>query len=80
MLDLAQALEGLSAAQHDILLPDALHGFSYEEIGEQLPIPIGTVMSRILQARQALKRQMEQAQPGADNIAYRDTARKGGPR
>jgi RNA polymerase sigma-70 factor (ECF subfamily) len=79
MLDLAQALEGLSAAQRDILLRYALHGFSYEEIGEQLSIPIGTVMSRISRARQALRRQMDQAPPAADNIAYLDTARKGGP-
>lgn len=80
MLDLAQALEGLSAAQRDILLRYALHGFSYEEIGKQLSIPIGTVMSRISRARQALRRHMDRDPPAADNITYLDTVRKGSTR
>jgi RNA polymerase sigma-70 factor (ECF subfamily) len=45
----------MSARQRDILLLHALHGFSYEQISEQVGIPLGTVMSRISRARQVLK-------------------------
>jgi RNA polymerase sigma-70 factor (ECF subfamily) len=55
LLDLGRGLLSLSARQRDILLLHALHGFSYEQIGEQLNIPVGTVMSRISRARQALR-------------------------
>ncbi|MDH5257050.1 MAG: sigma-70 family RNA polymerase sigma factor [Gammaproteobacteria bacterium] len=47
-------LEGLSSAHRDIFLMHHLHGFSYQEISEQLEIPMGTVMSRISRAKKDL--------------------------
>jgi RNA polymerase sigma-70 factor (ECF subfamily) len=55
LMDLSNGLMSLSARQRELLLLHALHGFSYEQISEQLSIPIGTVMSRIARARQTLR-------------------------
>lgn len=55
LVDLSNGLMSLSARQRELLLLHALHGFSYEQISEQLSIPIGTVMSRIARARQTLR-------------------------
>ena len=55
LVDLGYGLMSLSARQRELLLLHALHGFTYEQISEQLNIPIGTVMSRIARARQTLR-------------------------
>ena len=55
MVDLGKGLMSMSARQRDLLLLHVLHGFSYEQISEQVGIPLGTVMSRISRARQVLK-------------------------
>jgi RNA polymerase sigma-70 factor (ECF subfamily) len=55
MIDLGNGLMSLSARQRELLLLHGLHGFTYEQISEQLSIPIGTVMSRISRARQTLR-------------------------
>ena len=57
LLQIYEAMEGLSATLRDTFLLHHLHGFSYEEIGAQLQIPKGTVMSRISRAREALAKQ-----------------------
>lgn len=49
--DMARALTSLSEEQRNVVLLVALHGVSYEEVGRQLFIPIGTVMSRLFRAR-----------------------------
>lgn len=54
MIDLERELNQLTLSQREILLLYALHGFSYEEISEQLEIPPGTVMSRLSRARAAM--------------------------
>lgn len=54
LLDLARALDALTAAQRDIMLLYGLHGMSYEDISAYLQVPVGTVMSRLARARQAL--------------------------
>lgn len=54
LLDLARSLQALTAPQRDIILLYGLHGMSYEAIAEYLQVPIGTVMSRLARARQAL--------------------------
>lgn len=51
----AQALQHLPAEQRELLLLIALEGVSYEEASTILEIPIGTVMSRLARARQALR-------------------------
>ncbi len=54
MIDLERELNSLSMSQREILLLYALHGFTYDEISEQLEIPTGTVMSRLSRARKAM--------------------------
>lgn len=51
----AQALQRLPAEQREALMLVALEGMSYEEAAQILDIPMGTVMSRIARARQALR-------------------------
>lgn len=55
LLILHRALDTISPSHREIFLLHHLHGFSYEEISEQLEIPKGTVMSRLSRARDALK-------------------------
>lgn len=51
----AHALSQLDDAHLDVLLLVAGPGLSYEEVGEALGIPIGTVRSRLSRARQRLR-------------------------
>ena len=55
LVDLGNGLMSLSARQRELLLLYSLHGFTYEQISQQLHIPIGTVMSRIARARDTLR-------------------------
>jgi RNA polymerase sigma-70 factor, ECF subfamily len=50
-----QALEGLPIPFREILLLCEVEEMSYQEIAETLAIPVGTVMSRLFRARQALR-------------------------
>lgn len=52
------AIETLPPAQRAAVLLRDVHGLSYAEIGEQLSIPKGTVMSRIYYGRAALKEKL----------------------
>ena len=54
MKDINEAINGLNT---DIKTPFLLHyeGFKYQEIAEELALPLGTVKSRIFIARKALK-------------------------
>jgi RNA polymerase sigma-70 factor, ECF subfamily len=54
-----EALERLPAEQRSLLLWVAVEGLSYQEVAQILDIPIGTVMSRLSRARQALRRSLE---------------------
>jgi len=53
--DMSRALAALSAEQREIVLLIAIDGLSYEEVSRRLSIPIGTVMSRLFRAREALR-------------------------
>ena len=55
LIDMGNAMMCLSPRQREMLLLYSLHGFSYQQISDQLNIPIGTVMSRIGRARQTLR-------------------------
>lgn len=57
LLEIYHTMEQLTPKLRDTFLLYHLHGFSYEEISEQLQIPTGTVMSRLSRARQALQEQ-----------------------
>jgi len=56
---LAQAIEQLKPKEKEILLMQHFHQMSYSEIAESLGIPIGTVMSRLYQARCSLRTYLE---------------------
>jgi len=66
LLDIYGALEAISAKHKDVFLLHYLHGFSYNEISEQLEIPKGTVMSRLARARDALQSLLDQTKQ--DNV------------
>jgi RNA polymerase sigma-70 factor, ECF subfamily len=39
----------------------AVEGHSYQEVADMLEIPLGTVMSRLSRARQALRQRLQEA-------------------
>ncbi|MBL4848962.1 MAG: sigma-70 family RNA polymerase sigma factor [Planctomycetes bacterium] len=64
-----EAIETLPPAQKAAVLLRDVHGLSYAEIGEQLSIPKGTVMSRIYYGRAALKEKLaDSLGPRADDL------------
>lgn len=58
-LDLLAALGRLSPEQREPLLLVCVEQLSYAEVAQVLRIPIGTVMSRVCRARQAVRRFLE---------------------
>jgi RNA polymerase sigma-70 factor, ECF subfamily len=54
----AQALGELSLEHRTVLVLGVVEGFTCRELGEILSIPIGTVMSRLSRARQALRERL----------------------
>jgi RNA polymerase sigma-70 factor (ECF subfamily) len=57
--DLESALRTLPDGQREILLLVALEEMTYDEVAATLGLPLGTVMSRLLRARQKLRAHME---------------------
>jgi len=57
LLDIYNTMENVSPKLRDAFLLYHLHGYSYEEVGNLLEIPTGTVMSRISRAREVLQKQ-----------------------
>ncbi|WP_454691007.1 sigma-70 family RNA polymerase sigma factor [Achromobacter aloeverae] len=53
----------LSAEQRGLLLLVVVEGFSYQEVADLLDVPIGTVMSRLSRARQALRQLSDGKRP-----------------
>ncbi|NOQ74816.1 MAG: hypothetical protein GQ574_22570 [Crocinitomix sp.] len=55
-----QIISEIQALNNDLRQPFELHleGFKYKEIAEKLEIPIGTVKSRVFQARKKLALQL----------------------
>lgn len=56
---LAEAIRRLKPKEREIILMQHFHQMSYAEIAESLDIPIGTVMSRLYQARSSLRESLE---------------------
>lgn len=54
--DLRHAMSTLPLWQQEILLLRFLHDCAYQEIGDILDLPVGTVMSRLNRARTALRK------------------------
>ena len=63
---IAQALSRLPDHFHQLLVLRELEGLSYRELSDVIGIPMGTVMSRLSRAREALRRALEteRAEPG----------------
>jgi RNA polymerase sigma-70 factor (ECF subfamily) len=57
--DLVAALDLLPPEQRDVLLLVGVEGLEYREVATILDIPIGTVMSRLSRARDALRSHLE---------------------
>lgn len=55
-----QALAGLNEQHRSALVLREVEGLSYEEIAKVMECKIGTVMSRIFNARRAIQQQMEE--------------------
>jgi RNA polymerase sigma-70 factor, ECF subfamily len=58
-VDLTRAMADLTLDHRQILLLAGLEGLSYREMADELGIPIGTVMSRLVRAREQLRRRLE---------------------
>jgi RNA polymerase sigma-70 factor (ECF subfamily) len=54
-----EALERLPPEQRSLLLWVSVEGLAYQEVADILEVPVGTVMSRLSRARQALRRLCE---------------------
>ncbi len=59
-----QAVDELPEKYRDILLLRVFGEYSYDELASQLGIPVGTVMSRLARARQALLQRLKQGHDG----------------
>ncbi len=60
---IAQALSSLPDHFHQLLVLRELEGLSYRELSEVIGIPMGTVMSRLSRARDALRRALDARLP-----------------
>ena len=58
------ALDRLPVAHREVILLRDVEEMSYQEISQALGIPMGTVMSRVSRARQALRRTVQTMQKG----------------
>lgn len=53
--ELAAAIERLAPIHREVLILTFAHGLSYQELGEVLDVPIGTVKSRLSNAKRSLR-------------------------
>jgi RNA polymerase sigma-70 factor (ECF subfamily) len=56
--EVRRALEGLSPEHRAVLSLSDMQGLTYEEVGQALDLPLGTVKSRLVRARDAFKKRM----------------------
>jgi RNA polymerase sigma-70 factor (ECF subfamily) len=57
--DIAKAMSGLSIEHRQILVLVGVEELTYQEMAEELGVPLGTVMSRLARARVALRAALE---------------------
>ena len=57
--EITDALAKLPVDQRTVLMLGAVEGFTCREMAEMLHIPMGTVMSRLSRARQAMRLQLD---------------------
>ena len=63
--EMMRVLDTLPAEQRQVLLLVALEGLKYEEVATVLEVPIGTVMSRLSRAREAVRVKLAGGTPTA---------------
>ena len=63
-----RAIDELPAHYREVLLLCEVKAMSYQPIAEMLPIPIGTVMSRLARARRAIRESFKRG-PEAHNVS-----------
>ncbi len=68
-MEVARALQSLEIEHRTVLLLGVVEGFTCKEIAGILGIPIGTVMSRLSRARQAMRTRLESRSPGLEYAA-----------
>jgi len=56
--EISQALDELGVEQRTVLLLGVVEGLTCREIADILSVPIGTVMSRLARAREAMRNQL----------------------
>ena len=74
MFDARNSLAGfarLAPEQRALLMLVSVEGLAYREAAEALGIPVGTVMSRLSRARQALRAMQEETPPTSTLKALR---------
>ena len=59
--DVGKAMASLSIEHRQVLVLAGVEELSYQEIAEELSVPLGTVMSRLARARAALRTALEPA-------------------
>jgi RNA polymerase sigma-70 factor (ECF subfamily) len=64
-MEVSQALDSLHFDHRTVLLLGVVEGLTCSEISEVLSVPIGTVMSRLSRARQAMRARLEAKAPVA---------------
>ena len=65
---IARALRRLPAHYHQLLALRELEGLSYRELSDVIGIPMGTVMSRLSRAREALRSALDTERLGHDMV------------
>ena len=73
-MEVSRALEGLETEHRTVLMLGVVEGFTCREIAGILNVPIGTVMSRLSRARQAMRTRLSARSPrleyaGTGNLA-----------
>lgn len=66
--DLLQALQRLNPDHRRILVLAGIEGLSYQEVANELSIPLGTVMSRLARARSTLRGLLDAGGASAGNM------------
>jgi RNA polymerase sigma-70 factor (ECF subfamily) len=71
-MDVVQALESLQLDHRTVLMLGVVEGFTCGEMAGILGVPVGTVMSRLSRARQAMRARLSEKEPATRSPAPHD--------
>jgi RNA polymerase sigma-70 factor (ECF subfamily) len=80
VVELGRAMSGLSLLHREVLVLNFLHGLSYEEIATVVDVPIGTVKSRLSNAKRALREVLLAGSADDRSVPHTDAGAKGASR